>query len=160
MLNSFNSEILKLNEIGEPKISLTGKLNENEIWLEGAEVSKSAYPLLYLIYGDTYGTPEDENNFVLPDFRNRVIQGSDEFGYLEAGLPNLYGTHRSVYYSDNIGAIGVFSWKSSTTSAQNLNDLVTAGVIVFDASSYNSIYGNSSTVQPPSIKVRVKTRYE
>ena len=43
------------------------------------------------------------------------------------------------------------------TNAATFNDVLK--YLNFDASDSNPIYGNSDTVQPPSIKVRVKTRY-
>ncbi len=116
-MNSYNSDFLKAHEIAEPQISLTGKLNENEIWLEGAEVSKSAYPLLYLAYGDMYGTAENDDNFVLPDFRGRVLQGADGFGYLEAGLPDITGYAR-VPSGSSENSTGCFKVASATIKFQ------------------------------------------
>lgn len=48
-------------------------------WLEcnGQEVTKADHPQLYAVIGDTYGTPGDPNNFVLPDFRGVFIRGAD-----------------------------------------------------------------------------------
>ena len=145
-------------DIGDPIISLTGTLKENEIWLEGAEVSKTDYNLLYEIYQDTYGTPTDTNNFVLPDFRGRTFWGSEDgtFGLLSAGLPNITGQiHDNEDGAGESGAL--YQTGSGGYSGHNANKGRT--YINFDASRSNPIYGNSDTVQPPSIKVRVKTRY-
>lgn len=146
--------------IGQPIITLDNSLEENEIWLEGAEVSKANYPNLYAIYGDTYGAPSDTNNFILPDFRNRAIWGADGFGYLEAGLPNITGTIAFSGLQWVSNATGVFT--SSTLSNGNTapHQSSTRYRLNLDASSSNSIYGNSETVQPPAIKVRVKTKFE
>lgn len=147
--------------IGQPIVTLAGTLGENEIWLEGAEVSKTTYAALYEIYGDTYGTAASEDNFVLPDFRGRAIWGTssdDGFGYIEAGLPNISGTFSAVLRS---GAWGCFSYSGSATDqigdgGINVNY---AAITTLNASASSSIYGKSSTVQPPAIKTRVKTRY-
>ncbi len=136
--------------IGKPVTTLSDTLNENEIWLEGAEVSKTTYAALYSIYGDTYGTSEDENNFVLPDFRGRAIWGSDDFGYLEAGLPDHTHTVTALYYQSG-GKLE--EGQGSPDYGKNISLTTSA------ASEYNAIYGSSDTVQPPAIKVRVKTRY-
>lgn len=47
-------------------------------WLfcNGAPVLKTDYPELYNAIGDTYGTPLDNNYFLLPDFRGRVGIGA------------------------------------------------------------------------------------
>ncbi len=151
--------------IGEPIFTLTAILKDNEIWLEGAEVSKTDYPKLYDIYGDTYGTAVDTNNFVLPDFRNRVIWGATDFGYIDAGLPNITGSFGGIGWT-NSGGVGGYSYSgafSGSTDRGALNGGNSMTVAFkngnFDASLSSEIYGNSETVQPPAIKIRVKTRY-
>lgn len=152
------NEIGKVYPVGEPFISLNNYLNVNEIWLEGAEVSRTTYSELFAIYGTTYGAGDGETTFNLPDFRNRVIWGAEDFGYIEAGLPNITGGFVNTPFAEFSGS-GAFSSTNgggknpspSNYSGRNAN---------FDASRSNPIYGNSTTVQPPSIKVRVKTRYK
>ena len=159
-------------DIGDPIISLTGTLKENEIWLEGAEVSKTDYNLLYEIYQDIYGTPTDINNFVLPDFRGRTFWGSEDgtFGLLSAGLPNITGyVQGSPGYMDgwlskfHVYVDGCFNQSYLAQCTYQATNAATFNSVLkylnFDASDSNSIYGNSDTVQTPSIKVRVKTRY-
>ena len=141
--------------IGAPRLSLDGVLDDGEIWLEGAEVSKDTYSALYEVYGDTYGTPDDDDNFLLPDFRDRAIWGGDSFGYLSAGLPNIYGTFRCLG-----GGTGAFSSSGTyTTDIRGSSGYYIFYTMAFSGKNYNSIYGNSDTVQPPAIIVRVKTRY-
>ena len=158
--------IQNANPIGRPIFCLNGEsLNSNEIWLEGAEVSKAAYAELYAVYGDTYGEPEDENNFLLPDFRNRSIWGSSDatFGYQSAALPNIKNT------SDIYRLLG----GNNETRNQPLSSVVEAHANVdatnsgweyrklsFDASIASPIYQDGATVIPPSLKVRFKTRYK
>ena len=160
-IETLTTSIEDIFAIGEPQFSLTGTLNDGEIWLEGAEVSKDTYSNLYEIYGTNYGDAEDSDNFVLPDFRGRALWGYEsEFGYIDAGLPNLYGTFRLKGTEGSSAVAGAFAAGSSGGSwgtgheNSSKNPLMT-----FDASTYNSIYGNSDTVQPPAIIVRVKTRY-
>ena len=147
--------------IGEPIITLSNTLGENEIWLEGAEISRTTYAALFEIYGTTYGEGNGETTFNLPDFRNRTLWGASDFGYIEAGLPNITGSFRAVALAEgeeiftgpfSVGSFGSFGF--STTSS-NMKDCGAR----FNAQNSNPIYGNSSTVQPPSVKVRVKTRY-
>lgn len=44
---------------------------------DGSEVLKSDYPELFASIGNTYGTPSNALNFVLPDYRGRFLRGYD-----------------------------------------------------------------------------------
>ena len=144
--------------IGAPQITLNfnATLPENCIWLEGAAVSRTTYSTLFGIYGTTYGAGDGSTTFNLPDFRNRVIWGADSAGYLAAGLPNITGCGGStiktplasgaMYYTYDAGGLGSGGWAIAN--------------MYLDASRSSSVYGNSTTVQPPAIKARVYTRYQ
>lgn len=162
--------IQNANPIGRPIFCLNGEsLNSNEIWLEGAEVSKAAYAQLYAVYGDTYGEASSPDNFLLPDFRNRSIWGSEDgtFGYIEAGLPNITGEIESTVWGGSNGrglftyGQGSFQLHGNSLPGPTVNGSKGSARTSFllNASRSNLIYGNSDTVQPPSVKVRVKTRY-
>ncbi len=102
-------------------------------------------------------------NFNLPDFRNRSFWGSPDgsFGQIEAGLPNATGSSGYVVSQQSSsfqkGALKFNAQSYGNGPAKNVNY---SGPIELDLSWANSIYGNSDTVQPPSIKMRVKTRYQ
>ena len=155
-----------VNAIGQPIIRMNDVLNGNEIRLEGAEVSKTTYAALYEVYGDKYGTSTDSSKFVLPDYRNRTFWGTGEdgdFGLVEAGLPNIEG----YIQFDGTDAMGNVSGAFSVTSSKgtgNYHHTDQSNVVKkfsFDASQGgNEIYGNSDTVQPAAIKIRVVTRYK
>jgi hypothetical protein len=99
----------------------------------------------------------------------RVLQGSDS-GHnagttIEAGLPNITGgtnvTLVSFYgTSGGTTGTGAFSKSGQTyTEVQPANG--TSGSFFymnFDASDSNSIYGNSTTVQPPAFIVNIWKR--
>lgn len=149
-----------VSAIGQPVISLDDTLADYEIWLEGAQVSRTTYSNLFNIYGTTYGAGDGVETFALPDFRERTICGNTEFGYVEAGLPNITGTIRGnkeirLYYSTgcfnlyDYGEAGQGNVLGNTYRGFNL-----------DASLSSPIYGNSETVQPPAVNVRIKTRYK
>lgn len=121
---------------------------------DGSEVSKTDYVDLYAVIGTIYGSCTDTTKFKLPDLRDRFIQGAN--GNLgtskDAGLPNITG---KFYHDINAkaGLSGAFTYEG--TGRQNLmNDSPTnSGLITFDASKSNPIYGNSDTVQPPSVSL-------
>lgn len=148
--------------IGTPQITLNfnATLPENCIWLEGATVSRTTYSTLFGIYGTTYGAGDGSTTFNLPDFRNRAIWGADSAGYIEAGLPNITGT-TVLTGVEGISAGGVFSAGGQNYGRNGGHENYTmTNTLNFSASRSNSIYGNSTTVQPPAIKVRVYTRYQ
>lgn len=148
-----------IHTIGDPIITLNPVLEDNEIWLEGAEVSRTTYSNLFQVYGTTYGVGDGSTTFNLPDCRNRAFWGATDFGYIAAGLPNISGWFRlaSEYgYSDSDNTL----FQRSSDGRRNNGADWGGTTVSFNASRSNSIYGNSSTVQPPSIKVRVKTRYQ
>lgn len=134
--------------IGDPIITLSNTLGDNEIWLEGGTVSRTTYAELFAIYGTTYGAGDGSTTFVLPDCRGRTFWGADSFGYIEAGLPDH--RHTAAAFRNGVGrfSFAVQGAYGDTTQETSL------------ASANNPLYGKSNTVQPPSIKVRVKTRYK
>lgn len=147
--------------IGGLIITLSSTLEDNEIWLEGATVSRTTYAQLFAIYGTTYGAGDGSTTFVLPDCRGRTFWGADSFGYIEAGLPNITGEVSRFYVFGIQPASGALSTSALGTSNVAGNGVASFSQINFDASKSNSIYSNEvKTVQSPSIKIRVKTRYK
>ena len=127
-----------------------------EGWLlcNGAAVSRSTYAALFAAIGTIYGAGDGSSTFALPNLNNRFIQGSGTAGTVKnAGLPNH--THiitSSFSLTKYIGGQGstadyvrpqVGSTKTTTTAA----------------SASSSIYGASSTVQPPALTMRFYIRY-
>ena len=163
--NELADYIPALMRIGEPIATLSSNINNYEIWLEGAEVSRITYKKLFEIYGTTYGEGNGTTTFNLPDFRGRVVQGknnSDSFGYIEAGLPDISGTFGQITSGRNNypTASGAISVSEQYEGSQNGGSgRMYMADFVFNASASNLIYGNSTTVQPPAVKVRFKTRW-
>lgn len=94
----------------------------------------------------------------------RVLQGADNEHAvgttIAAGLPNVTGTiHFAAGAGNPVGSSGAFTYGAYGTafgSQQNpqANDLY----FYLNASSSNSIYGQSSTVQPPAYVVNIWRR--
>lgn len=141
--------------IGVPQITLNfgATLPVNCIWLEGAIVSRTTYSTLFGIYGTTYGEGDGSTTFQLPDFRNRTIWGADSAGYLAAGLPMPPNHTHSTDGSSDEDDGGSHFTSGWVKNKQTLNTSGTSWAT-------HAIYGKSNTVQPPSIKVRVYTRYQ
>lgn len=152
--------------IGDPIFTLNPVKEDNEIWLDGSAVSRTTYASLFEIYGTTYGTGDGETTFNLPDFRNRTIWGLPEngsLGYIAAGLPNVLGYVTAPVNSTSSDNSPIFQSNKSGSyfdREEHQGGWSQAGRINIDLSRGNPIYGNSTTVQPPAVVVRVKTRWQ
>lgn len=128
----------------------------------GGAVSRTTYATLYAKIGTTYGVGDGSTTFNLPNLTNRFIQGNATVGTVKsAGLPNITGEFR------NAGTYGVTD-ATSSTGAFYAKDKLANGLsgndgdeysLGFDASKSSSIYGNSTTVQPPALTMRFYIKY-
>lgn len=100
-----------------------------------------------------YGQGNGSTTMVLPDYRNRVIQGGDSLAVKAPGLPNITGTSLIAGYN----ASGAFY--NGSSAGYNANNNRTNKQLLFSASNSNSIYGASTTVQPPAIVLLPQIRY-
>lgn len=91
--------------------------------------------------------------FNIPNLIEKFIEGSDNnIGtVIEAGLPDIQGGIRTNEFGwDPNGAFSID--RRETLNVQGTNSSSTVDWVKFKASTYNSIYGNSNTVQPPVCK--------
>lgn len=150
----------------------------------GATVNRADYPNLVSFATDNnlwtdspstepwkYGRGNGSTTMVLPDYRNRFIQGGDNAGTKNAGLPNIIGEISCKSGSaistgnqdaDNLSFSGALSNSTKGGSAHN------GGVNYFNHSLHsiklnanlsNPIYGNSKSVQPPALMLIPQLRY-
>ena len=143
----------------------------------GATVSRADYPRLVLL-ADTYnlwtddtvanpglfGEGDGTDTMILPNWIDRMAQFSATAGTAkEAGLPNIVGVGNTgvCWSSSSIDSWGgaihqktSAKWQMTTGSSTN-----GVGVLSFDASKSNPVYGNSLTVQPSAIDVFPVMRY-
>lgn len=133
----------------------------------GAKVSRTTYADLFAVIGTTYGTGDGSTTFALPNLIDKFIQGSGTAGTVKAaGLPNITGeagygsASTNGFYSGTSGyASGAFKIGGSASSKASGGGDNNARRLGFDASGSNSIYGNSSTVQPPALTMRYYIKY-
>jgi hypothetical protein len=110
-------------------------------WLDCNGQSCAGYAELISILGKS----------TVPDYRNRFLEGSAAPGtVLKAGLPNITGSF--VVHMTNPVSGAFYNGKSGYELKQYRD--WNACQVVFDASRCSSVYGNSSTVQPPAVTVR------
>lgn len=125
-------------------------------WLvcDGKEVSKTQYADLYSVIGDTFGEAEDNNSFVIPDLIDKFVQGSTTVGVnKEAGLPNITGSSFNLCINSSSSSTNgaIISTMTGGNTIKTADHTKYSGTISIDASRSSSIYGNSSTVQPPAV---------
>ena len=130
----------------------------------GSAVSRTTYANLFALLGTTFGKGDGSTTFNLPDFRNRTFWGAD--GNLNtliaAGLPNITAYRDFRHNTINAGAQdGAFRNEGTTNGQQYAKTSAYANLnrLHFNASWSNSIYGNSTTVQPPAIAVNIFIKY-
>lgn len=124
----------------------------------GAAVSRSTYVNLFNKIGTTYGAGDGSTTFNLPNTVARFLEGGIGAGtYYEAGLPNITG-NISAFKSSISGAF-VGSNNTNRYDGWNDNEDEYAVSTSFDASRSNSIYGASTTVQPPAMTVIYCIKY-
>lgn len=97
--------------------------------------------------------------FATPNLNEKFLKGSDTAGISEeAGLPNIKGQIIDMLSQEANGAfhkyMGIYQAKVEASSTARFGD------IYFDASSYNSIYGKSTTVTPKNISINYCIKQE
>ena len=161
-----NWRILITNDtVGTVKLFAGLTIPDGWLKCDGSELLISDYQELYNKIGILYGTPSDNQHFLLPNFINRFAQGGNSVGnYIEAGLPNITGSaviagganQMQVY--DNTGCLTYRDNGSATNTIQGTSINAKRG-LSFDASLSNSIYNNSDTVQPPALTINFIIKY-
>lgn len=146
--------------------------SEIEDFVEDLDMGASGLLNMFYPVGSIYQTVDDGFN---PNTRwggtwelieeGRFLQATETSqtggDTVSAGLPNITGyvLQRSTNYNTgNItwtggGALAVSNATSTADGLSQVNGALAQKRIDFDASISNSIYGNSTTVQPPAIKV-------
>ena len=140
-------------------------------WLlcDGSAVSRTDYAKLFSAIGTTWGAGDGSTTFNLPNSIGRFAEGAATSGrYHEAGLPNITGfascTGDVMVFDGSNGALNATNRPTADVLGKNgyttNYDANNAGNdINFNASLSNSIYGKSTTVQPPSFTTRFIIKY-
>jgi hypothetical protein len=148
---------------------------------DGATVDRADYPRLVrladkhnLWTNDTvanaglFGVGDGSTTMVLPNWIDRTMQMASTAGAsVAAGLPNITGTfdtplvpfHNNGWQADANSAVYIPFTSATTNRWTSGANASYARGISFDASRSNPIYGASTTVQPPAIKLLPILRY-
>lgn len=138
------------------------------LFCNGSEVSRTTYADLFAKIGTLYGEGDGSTTFNIPELRGRFIQGGAAGTVKNAGLPNITGSIVAESNSNvqmlldgnytESGALYI-SGKISRKTISNGDAYQSPKDLCFDASRSNSIYGNSTTVQPPALTMRFYIKY-
>ena len=141
----------------------------------GATVQRSDYPRLVALADrhnlwtdDTtanaglFGRGDGSATMVLPNWIDRMVQlaGVGAGASVAAGLPNITGATAGFTYNDlaQSGALTIKE-KSNVGLSGGYDNSFLRTLVGFDASRSNPIYGASTTVQPPAIKLLPIIKY-
>ena len=138
---------------------------------DGFVLKRIDYQQLFSVLGTKFNDGTEGADEVIPEwnhYNNTFLQPTKKAGIsIAAGLPNITGSAfsaglgREATTSTFAGAFSTSTEGNATVQGGNDN---TAGkfngTLRIDASKSNSIYGKSTTVQPPSKGVHVCIRYK
>lgn len=137
----------------------------------GATVKRTAYPNLVKYVSEhnlwttdpksnpwKFGIGDGSTTMVLPDYRGRTIWGGDSAGALQAGLPNITGRLVQGIQSSRDYTQGAF-YQPGDSGGPCAHKGDSRMLAYFNASRCSSVYGKSSTVQPPAIQLIPQIKY-
>lgn len=156
--------------VGELRPSFASRMS-GFLLCNGATVSRTTYADLFAVLGTAFGAGNGSTTFNLPDFRDKTFWGAN--GKLKkviaAGLPNITGNLQGAGIDENYDSHSMFNVVTGAFYIGNpggdTETLHKGGINAkawyhkFDASRSNSIYNNSTTVQPPAIGVNIFIKY-
>lgn len=129
----------------------------------GAAISRTTYANLFAAIGTTYGSGDGSTTFNLPNLENNsFMEFSGTVGKAKrAGLPNITGDWKTWSWKqwEGHGAVVAAKTGGYLGATSGRDDDMKDTLFTFDASKFNSIYGNSNTVQPKSLTVRAIIKY-
>lgn len=149
------------NPVGTIIIWTTATAPVGYLICDGSAVSRTTYSDLFSVIGTTYGVGNGSSTFNLPNFTNRFIEGGTVGTYKAAGLPDITGTiaANGILWGR---ATGFFNGNAGSGQAGQNGLAANAGAVgtlTVKASYSNSIYGSSTTVQPPALCVKMIIKY-
>lgn len=135
---------------------------------DGSALSRTVYAELFSAIGTAWGEGDGSTTFNLPDLTDKTVWGGDSEAvgcYKEAGLPNVEAeyVHTGDYHGYDEGTFSGALAKTGTKTVSYLRggDGSTSyhSGYTFDASRSSSVYGNSTTVQPPAAVMQFCIKY-
>lgn len=140
-------------------VAYTG-VPEGYMHCNGAAVNRTTYVNLFNKIGTTYGAGDGSTTFNLPNTVGKFLEGGGEAGtYYAAGLPNITGHFSTALEWSQSRFDGAFRRDNQDGHGPDGSEWSNSQLISFDASRSSTIYGASTTVQPPSMTVIYCIKY-
>lgn len=164
--NGYHFNKLTRNKIGFIFTAPIKIVPDDCLSCDGYVLKKSDYEKLYSVIGTKFNTGDEaDDEFRIPDYNvsSRFLQPSQEVGVTKkAGLPDITG---GIHFSGTDGWAGSEAgfYHSLSSGAGRSHNSGSGSCDVwfrFAASRSNSIYGSSTTVQPPSHTVHLCIKYK
>ena len=152
---ALNDLLPKLKPLSMPTGMLGHFYSVPDGWLlcNGAAVSRSTYAALFAVIGTKHGSGDGSTTFNLPNLANRFVEGTTSIGsvgtFKSAGLPNITGHVNVANGWGSIADAGAL-YREGTTQAPG-GGAANGTYVYLVASRSSSVFGSSSTVQPPSV---------
>lgn len=127
-----------------------------EGWLpcNGQNVSRTTYANLFAVIGTKYGAGDGSTTFTLPNLHHRFLEGttttSEVGNSVSAGLPNITGTKSGFVYKSAGPTGACYITQEDPQYIDGVSQVLRH--VNFSANRARSLYGNSSTVQPSSVR--------
>lgn len=164
------TDLSNLTATGEKRIFQPGMIvpfagsTAPDGWLvcDGSAVSRTTYADLFATIGTTYGVGDGSTTFNLPNISDCFVQGGTPGTKHSAGLPNIKGGVSSIATranNDPSGGVGAMYYDNTSQTVASSGTSQWSGSLQFDASLSDSIYGNSTTVQPKSVEMLYCIKY-
>lgn len=158
--NGYHKNVQTKGKIGAIYTFPTNYTPDDCLSCEGYSLQIIDYQDLYKVVGTKFKKSGDASGtFRIPDYNvtKRFLQpGSDVGTQIAAGLPNISGSWAAGSGSTASGA----AYISGTRSGEGGGGGGVDNNVVFEASRSSSIYGKSTTVQPPSQIVHLCIKYK
>ena len=153
--NGYNFNLLTKNKIGFLYTAPVNIVPEDCLACDGYVLKIEDYKKLYAVIGTTFNTgDETEDEFRIPDYNitKRFLQPGENVGALiEAGLP----THTHTITMNRTDKSG-----NDTDCVWSYGENRNGAAKVTSSAPNNTVYGKSTTVQPPSQVVHICIRYK
>ena len=168
-----DEKITNVEKAGFIKIWAGETAPEGYLLCDGSAISRTTYSALFAAIGTLYGVGDGSSTFNLPNFNNRIPQGSGSRGmvgaYLAESLPNITGSlynANTVYQDVGLdsgvakGAIRIETDSHPRQACGNVTGYDNNNLgWNFDASRSSSTYQNNAPVQQAATVVNFCIKY-
>jgi microcystin-dependent protein len=117
------------------------------ILCDGSEISKSTYPNLFSVIGNTYGVPINSNNFILPNLQQRIPLGKSISNNLgdKGGNSNITLSTNQLPSHNHTGTTNSAGTHNHSASDSGHNHLYDDAYYAENKGGHQNVYGTNSS---------------